>query len=57
MDQNQNANRRGCRLPLVMAYVPWQEWEEPWEEERGLERGTIFKDLYYPFKGREVLDR
>ena len=57
MSQTQNANRRLCQLPLVMAYVPWQEWGELWDEERGLERGTIFKDLYYPFKWKEVSER
>ena len=42
------------RFPLVMAYVPWQEWGERYDEARGFEHGTIFRDLYYPFMGREV---
>ena len=53
MEQNQNAGR--CEQPpLVMAYVPWQQLSDTWDEARGLERGTIFPDLFYPFTGREA---
>ena len=53
MEQNQNAGR--CEQPpLVMAYVPWQPLSDTWDEARGLERGTIFPDLFYPFTGREA---
>ncbi len=55
MEQNRNA-RRG-RMPLVMAYVPWQHWGERYEEACGFERGTIFPALYYPFMGREAVPR
>ena len=54
MKRNQNEANARRRLPLVMAYVPWQEWGERYENERGFDRGTIFPDLYYPFMGREA---
>ena len=56
MVENQNAGRRG-RMPLVMAYVPWQQWGELYDEPCGFERGTIFPALYYPFVGREAAER
>lgn len=40
--------------PLGMAYVPFQEWEEPLPENSALEEGTIFSSLVYPFTGRAV---
>lgn len=36
---------------LVMAYVKRQQWGQTYEPEVGLERGTIFPDLDYPFVG------
>ena len=56
MKDIENPGRGRRRLPLVMAYVPWQEWGERYDNERGFERGTIFPDLYYPFKGREAAE-
>lgn len=41
----------GCEFPVVMAYVPWQQWGEMYEAECGLMQGTIFKDLNYVFCG------
>lgn len=38
-------------MPLAMAYVPWQEWEEPISLDEALRCGTIFKGLYKPFLG------
>lgn len=38
-------------LPLAMAYVPWQEWNSVYEIEKGLQCGTIFKELNKPFRG------
>lgn len=40
-------------LPLAMAYVPSQRWEEIYEDNDGFERGTIFRALDKPFLGRE----
>lgn len=38
-------------MPLAMAYVPWQEWQNIYEAEKGLHRGTIFEELDKPFNG------
>ena len=39
----------GC--PLAMAYVPWQSWETPYEDEVAFEVGTVFPSLNLPFLG------
>ena len=38
---------------LAMAYVPWQEWGDLYDEELALQRGTLFADLDKPFTGRK----
>lgn len=38
-------------LPLAMAYVPWQEWQNIREAEKGFRCGTIFEELNKPFRG------
>lgn len=43
--------RLGCEFPVVMSYVPWQQWGDMYEAECGLMQGTIFKDLNYIFCG------
>ena len=35
--------------PLAMVYSPYQEWENLYEVESALQRGTIFKCLDFPF--------
>lgn len=35
----------------AMAYVPWQQWDETFDAEKGFSCGTIFPELYKPFKG------
>ncbi|MBR4956081.1 MAG: spore coat associated protein CotJA [Clostridia bacterium] len=32
-----------------MAYVPWQNWSETYDNQRALCRGTIFPQLDLPF--------
>lgn len=39
-------------LPLAMAYVPWQNWKEIYDLEKGFSSGTIFHELDKPFLGR-----
>lgn len=39
------------RMPLAMAYVPWQKWCSLYEADKGFCRGTIFEQLDKPFKG------
>ena len=41
----------GCEFPVVMSYVPWQQWGNLYEAECGLMQGTIFKDLNFIFCG------
>ena len=58
-----NQNRReatNCDIPqdkcsLAMAYVPWQEWETMYDDERALERGTAFPSLDLPFMGKGII--
>ncbi len=38
-------------MPLAMAYVPWQEWQNIYEAEKGFCCGTIFEELNKPFRG------
>ena len=35
-------------LSLSMVYAPYQSWQNLYDEETGLSRGTIFKDLDKP---------
>ena len=37
-------------LPLAMAYVPWQQWQNVYDGSKGLEHGTIFEELIFPFQ-------
>ena len=46
--------RKGWGLhgyPLAMVYSPVQEWKSLYDNELGLSRGTIFKELELPFHG------
>lgn len=38
-------------MPLAMAYVPWQRWQNIYDAEKGFCRGTIFQELDLPFYG------
>lgn len=39
-------------MPLAMAYVPWQKWQNIYKPENALCAGTIFQELDLPFTGR-----
>lgn len=39
-------------MPIAMAYVPWQRWQDLYEPCKALEHGTIFKELDKPFLGK-----
>lgn len=41
--------------PAAMAYVPFQQWEKPYEQDVALQRGTIFQSLDKPFIGEEAV--
>ncbi len=49
-DSNKEELLMGCSL--AMAYVPIQQWEKPYEIEKGLQVGTIFPELDKPFLGK-----
>ena len=38
-------------MPLAMAYVPWQKWQNIYDAEKGFHHGTIFQELHLPFEG------
>ena len=42
-------------LPLAMAYVPMQKWQDIYSTDVGFDRGTIFSQLDKPFLGRRGL--
>ncbi len=42
------------KLPLAMAYVPFQKWKNVYDASAGLQAGTIFQDLELPFYGYKM---
>ncbi len=42
-------------FPLGMAYVPVQQWKELYDPELSLQRGTMFRQLDFPFIGEEAV--
>lgn len=42
--------------PLAMVYSPAQEWQALYDSEVGLAKGTIFKELEFPFVGGVARD-
>lgn len=49
--KNDPMEKLGNQFPVVMAYVPWQQWGELYDADCGLMQGTIFKDLNKIFCG------
>lgn len=49
--RNASANPGGIKIqaPLAMAYIPMQEWEEPYDATRALACATAFPSLNLPF--------
>lgn len=43
-----------CMNSLAMAYVPVQKWQDLYEPDVALARGTLFAELDKPFVGEEV---
>lgn len=43
------------RMPLAMAYVPWQKWNQTYDPCKALEIGTIFPELNLPYLGRSCI--
>ena len=40
--------------PLASVFAPLQEWKNLYDNEIGLDKGTIFEELYLPFLGAET---
>ena len=60
MDRYMPGRESSCRCgeyPIGMGYVPWQEFKNLYEPERGLHAGTIFSELDKPFIGRRSYRR
>ena len=47
MKENQPDNLED--MTLAMAYVPYQQWRDLYDPNEGFKRGTIFKELDFPF--------
>lgn len=54
---NQNNSCMCDDYPIGMAYVPWQEFRNLYDPERGFHTGTIFIELDKPFTGRRPMRR
>ena len=50
----QNAGTAACinSLPLAMAYIPLQRWEDIYDTQTAFDRGTIVRALDKPFTGK-----
>ena len=42
-------------MPLAMVYAPMQKWDQIYEQQVALVRGTIFPALDLPFIGEEAV--
>lgn len=40
------------RMPIAMAYVPWQRFTRTYDPDKALMAGTIFPELNKPFTGK-----
>ena len=40
------------KLPIAMAYVPWQQWRKLYDLCYSFQCGTIFQELEKPFRGK-----
>ena len=47
-----DANKKTGFPAPAMAYVPWQNWENLYNECDAFERGTAFPSLDLPFTGK-----
>lgn len=55
MEHDGDCNKKTGKVDYMeigMCYVPWQKWEDIYDIDKALERGTIFAQLDKPFLGR-----
>ncbi|HRR77944.1 MAG: spore coat associated protein CotJA [Ruminococcus sp.] len=50
-DNNSISSRFPENTPLAMAYVPYQQWGDVYDDDKALTQGTLFPELDLPFKG------
>lgn len=54
-NESANISRFPRSTPLAMAYVPFQQWNETYDDDKALARGTLFPELDLPFsKGGDI---
>lgn len=47
---NSSSSKQSCySVPLAIATIPLQLWEEPYDTSKALKTGTIFPSLDLPF--------
>ncbi len=51
MDRSMAVSPFPEKTPIAMAYVPYQQWSDIYQEDTALQRGTIFPELDLPFGG------
>ena len=52
---NDSVSRFPAKTPIAMAYVPFQEWGDVYDDDEAISCGTLFPDLKLPFsKGGPV---
>lgn len=55
---HRNESMCNCgEYPIGMGYVPWQEFRNLFDPDRGLHAGTAFAELEKPFIGRRTYRR
>ncbi|MDI3281448.1 MAG: spore coat associated protein CotJA [Bacillota bacterium] len=45
--------QRPAEMRLARAFVPFQTYRTTFSPEEGLRKGTIFPELYFPYRERE----
>lgn len=46
---NSDVSRFPKSTPLAMAYVPFQQWNDTYDDDKAFARGTLFPELDLPF--------
>ena len=57
LSANSTAPQDQSCFALAMAYVPSQPWDQLYEPDVALARGTLFRSLDLPWIGEEALPR
>jgi len=50
--ENQRIPESGRRMRLAHAYIPWQHFKNSYPPAEALRRGTLFPELYMPYRPR-----